>query len=111
MIAQDLRANRRYELRLALHYRVSVKGAAPRAGSGTTCDISTSGLSFRCRRILPVGVHIEILIDWPAKHREIDPIALQVTGFIVRSDGNRTAVRMTSRKFKLVHPEPARATA
>jgi hypothetical protein len=111
MTAQDWRANRRYELRLALHYRVSVKGAATRAGSGTTCDISTSGLSFRCRRTLPVGAHIEIMIDWPAKYRDIDPITLQVTGFIVRCDGNRTAVRMTWRKFKIAQLEPARATA
>ena len=110
-IAQDLRAHRRYELRLALHYRVSVKGAATRTGSGTTCDISASGLNFRCRRSLPVGAHIEIMVDWPAKYRDIDPIALQVTGFIVRSDGNRTAMFMTSRRFKLVQLERARATA
>lgn len=99
--AQDRRGDRRYELRLALHYRVSVKGEPVRSGSGTTVDMSAAGLSFRCRRPLPVGAHVEILIDWPAKHRETDSMALLVTGFIVRSDGNRTAVRLTSRRFKV----------
>ena len=56
----DRRENRRYEIRLPLHYRVSEKGAPPRSGSGNTCDLSTGGLSFRCRRALPVGTHIEM---------------------------------------------------
>lgn len=99
--AQDRRGDRRYELRLALHYRVSVKGEPVRSGSGTTHDLSAAGLSFRCRRPLPVGAHVEILIDWPAKYRDVDTIALLVTGFIIRSDGNRTAVRLTSRRFKV----------
>ena len=100
-VAQERRGDRRYEIRLALHYRVSVKGEPVRSGSGTTHDLSATGLSFRCRRPLPVGAHVEILIDWPAKYREVDTMALLVTGFIIRSDGYRTAVRLTSRRFKV----------
>jgi len=100
-VAQDRRGDRRYEMRLALHYRVSVKGEPVRSGSGTTHDLSATGLSFRGRRPLPVGAHVEILIDWPAKHSDVDSMALLVTGFIVRSDGNRTGVRVTSRRFKM----------
>lgn len=112
-IAQDRRANGRYELRLALHYHVSLKGVPARSGSGTTCDISTGGLSFRCRKPLPVGAHIEIMIDWPAKYEDMDPVFLQVTGFIIRSDGNRTVVRVASHKFKVTpaHLQQARASA
>jgi len=112
-IAHDRRTNGRYELRLPVHYRVSLKGEPARTGSGTTCEISASGLSFRCRKALPVGAHIEVLIDWPAKYRDTDPMALQATGFIVRCDGSRVAVRMTSHRFKpsLSHLQPARASA
>jgi hypothetical protein len=110
--SSDRRGSGRYELRLPLHYRVSVKGQAVRTGSGATCDMSASGLSFRCRRSLPVGAHIEIMIEWPAKYRGMDALSLQVTGFLVRCDGNRSAVRMTSHKFKVTMSQlESRATA
>ncbi len=96
----DRRINRRYDLRLPLHYRVSQKGQPPRSGSGMSCDLSTSGIAFRCRRPLPVGSHIEMTIAWPARYADMYPMDLVITGFVVRSDSGRTAVRMTSRKFK-----------
>jgi len=96
----ERRGNRRYELRLPLHYRVSQKGQPPRSGSGLTCDLSTAGISFRCRRPLPVGAHIEMTIAWPAKYAETYPMDLVITGFVVRSDPGRTAIRMTSRRFR-----------
>ena len=78
-----------------------------------SCDLSTSGIGFRCRRPLPVGAHIEMTIAWPAKYAEIYPIDLVVTGFVVRSDAGRTAVRVTSRKLRTdtVTATPYRASA
>jgi hypothetical protein len=109
----DRRRNRRYELRLPLHYQVAEKGAMPRSGSGNTCDLSSNGLSFRCRRPLPVGAHIEIGVEWPSKYGDLYPIELQVTGFIVRSVGGKIGVRVTSRKFRVdaMLEQPYRATA
>jgi hypothetical protein len=97
----DRRVNRRYDLHFPLHYRVSQKGSLLRFGTGMTCDMSAAGLSFRCRKPLPVGAHIEIMVDWPARYGDVYPISLQVTGFIVRSDSGRTAVRISSRKFRV----------
>jgi hypothetical protein len=111
--ATDRRVNRRYDLRLPLHYRVAQKGRMPCAGSGTTCDLSTAGLSFRCRRPLPTGSHIELMVDWPSKFADLYPIELQLTGFIVRSHNGKIGVRVTSRKFRVdsACAEPYRATA
>jgi len=49
---------------------------------------------------------------WPAKHGDID-MEFVVTGIIIRSDGGRTAVRLTSKRFRTgdVQSEPFRATA
>jgi len=102
----ERRRNERFHLRMALHYRVSQKGAVTRSGSGMTVDMSTNGVSFRCRKPLPEGTHIEIAIDWPARHDDVYPVDLLVTGFVVRSDHGRTAVRITSRRFR-VSPQPA----
>ncbi|HXS94369.1 MAG TPA: PilZ domain-containing protein [Candidatus Limnocylindrales bacterium] len=112
-VTTDRRLSRRFEIRMSLHYRVSQKGAVTRSGSGLTCDMSTNGVSFRCRKPLPEGAHIEMTIDWPAKYGDMYPIDLLVTGFIVRSDHGRTAVRMTSRRFRVSSQpaEPIRATA
>jgi len=92
---------------------VSQKGALVRFGTGLTCEIGPTGLSFRCRKPLPVGAHVELNIDWPARHAEIYPISLQITGFILRSDANCTAVRLASRKFRVdaLPAEEVRASA
>jgi hypothetical protein len=100
-IAQERRATRRYELHLPIHFRVSQKGAVARWGTGVTREMSTNGLSFRTRKPLPVGSHVEMIVDWPAKYAEDQPIDLQLTGFVVRSDNHRTAVRVTSRRFRI----------
>jgi len=112
-IAGDRRSTRRYAVRLPIHYRCSLRGELPRTGSGMTVDMSTNGISFRSRRQLPVGAHIEIAVDWPARADEAYPVDLQVTGFVVRSDAGRTVARMTSRKFRVASQavEPIRQTA
>jgi len=97
----DRRLNQRYSIHLPIHFRVSQKGATSRWGSGVTSDISSNGVSFRCRRPLPVGSHVEMVIDWPAQYADGHPIDLQATGFVVRSSATRAAVRMTSRRFRI----------
>lgn len=106
-IVLERRARRRYDVHLAIHYRISQRGAIARVGTGTTCEMSTDGLSFRTRKPLPVGAHVEMVIEWPARYGDIYPIDLQCTGFILRSEAGRTAVRMMSRKFRIVST-PAR---
>ncbi len=101
-ISGDRRNKRRYDVRLGVHYRVAQKWVMARSGSATTCEMSTDGLSFRSRKPLPVGSHIEMVIDWPAKYGGVYPIDLQATGFVIRSERGRTAVRVTSRKFRVI---------
>ena len=96
----DRRSHRRYKLRMPLRYYVSQKGAVSRSGSGLTCEMSSRGLSFRCRRPLPVGAHVEIVIGWPARNGDRYPVDLQLTGFVLRSEPGRTAVSMTSHRFR-----------
>jgi hypothetical protein len=100
-IASDRRVNQRFGIHLPIHFRISQKGAASRWGTGVTCDISSSGASFRCRRPLPVGAHVEVIIDWPAKYDGSYPTFLQGTGFVVRCDGNKAAVRMSARHIRI----------
>jgi len=109
----ERRSNQRYGIHIPIQFRVSQKGSSSRWGSGTTGDFSSNGVRFRCRRSLPVGAHVEIVIDWPAKHGGIRPIHLHATGFIVRSSATEAAVRMTSCRFEIEDngAQPMGATA
>jgi hypothetical protein len=97
----ESRGKQRFELELGVHYRLSTRGAATRWGTGTVLDMSSSGLSMRCRRPLPVGGHLEMIIDWPATHGGHYPMYLHATGFVVRSGGTKVAMRLTSHRFRL----------
>ena len=109
----ERRHNQRYGIHIPVHFRISQKGAASRWGTGITSDISSSGVGFRCRRPPPLGTHVELIIDWPAKQDEVYPVDLQATGFIVRSTGSKAAVRIASRRFRVetAPAESLRATA
>ena len=96
---------------MPVHYRTSQKGALARWAESVTLDISSNGVSFRGRHALPVGSHIELLIEWPALHDEM-PLELHATGLIVRSNTYKTAVGITSHRFNVVDVAPQiRATA
>jgi len=101
-LSVERRTSNRYDVRLQVHYRVSQRGGMDRSGTGITYDMSSNGLSFRSRKPLPVGAHLEMAIEWPARYGDIYPIDLQATGFVVRSESGRTAVRVTSRKFRVL---------
>jgi hypothetical protein len=108
----ERRGSQRFPLHLPIQFRIAQKGVTSRWGSGVTCDISALGLSFRCRRPLPLGAHIEILIDWPARHDGVYPVDLRATGFIIRT-GPKVAVRMTSHSLRVdtAQAQPIGATA
>jgi hypothetical protein len=98
----ERRSSNRYDVHLQIHYRVSQRGGIERNGTGTTYDMSSTGLRFRSRKPLPVGSHLEMVIEWPARYGDIYPINLHATGFVVRNESGRTAVRVTSRKFRVL---------
>jgi hypothetical protein len=97
----ERRSDFRYPLRLPLHYRVAQRGGPAIVGSGLTLDVSVHGISFRCRKPLPIGFHIEVSIEWPVRYSQIYPIELLATGFVVRSDHGRSAMRMTSYRLRV----------
>lgn len=104
LVAGDRRKSARFDVRLALRYRLSQKGIENRWCAGVTRDMSKDGLVFKSRRPLPVGSHVEVRIDWPVPYHAIYPMDLQITGFVVRNEHGRSAVRISSHRF-LIHSE------
>ena len=96
---QERRKCTRYTLAFPIRYRVVPRNGPPLTGRGTTCDISSAGLSFLCREALPMGSHIEMVAQWPANADGRCPLDLKMTGFVVRSNQGSAAVRVTSHKL------------
>lgn len=98
----DRRYDRRYGIALELRWRVVRRRKVLESGIGATLDLSSGGVLFDAGRQLPVGVNIELSISWPALLHNVAPMQLLVTGRIVRTQGQRTAIRMTQHEFRTV---------
>lgn len=95
----DRRANRRYDIRLQVHYRLLRGSRVLYEGRGTTINMSRGGVTFETGRFLPSGLSIQMWIDWPILLRGCERTLLRVTGRILRCDGDTVAVRTTWHEF------------
>jgi PilZ domain-containing protein len=94
--AAERRQSPRYEVGLAIRFRILQASTASEWRAGTVHDLSSTGVSFQCRHALPVNTRIEMVIDWPSTHGTIHPISLRASGDVVRGRDRRVAVQMTS---------------
>ena len=98
----ERREKRRFVLAHTIRFRLSAKRPTSRWTIGTIQDMSSSGVSFRCRRTLPLGGHLELVVDWPAPLDNQRLVSLHASGFVVRSSRSKAAVRITSHRFQVV---------
>ena len=101
-IAGDRRADRRYELRLDVKWKLIRRRRVLETGVGETVDFSSGGLLFRTERTLPVGFNVELAIAWPVLLHNVAPLQLVVCGRVVRSAGQKTAIQMTQHEFRTI---------
>ena len=97
----ERRVNRRYEVDLVIRYRITDNTTTSNWRVGTTCDIGSNGIAFRCRGPLPIGARVEMIIHWPAKQDDIYPMYLHAIGFVVRSRGRIVGARITFRRLQV----------
>src|SRR4051812_15787353 len=82
-IAGDRREDRRYPIPLEVNYKLIRRKRVLGSGVGRTIDLSSGGILFEADRQLPLGLNLELSIEWPALLHDIAPMRLQVTGRIV----------------------------
>ena len=95
----DARKGRRYPLRWPVIFTVSENGVIVRSGCGKTWNLSTTGILFKCRTLLPCGSRIQLRVAWPVKPPHTQRFELVLQGFIVRSGPDGTAVRIIRKEF------------
>ena len=106
-IRGDRRIQQRYPVALELEYKVMTGGAVIGSGTGKTGNISSGGVLFRTEDKLTAGPAVELSIRWPAVSESAPFVELRMSGRIVRSDANGTAVEMRRYHFQ----QPANVSA
>src|SRR5689334_7485366 len=99
-IRGDRRAHRRYEVGLELRYKVLAPGGAERAGFGTAHNLSRGGVLLHSNEALPVGLQVEVSLQWPFRLQNVCPLDLVIVGQTVRVGAGATAVRTSSYSFR-----------
>jgi hypothetical protein len=93
-ISNERRAARRYTVSLKVSCKRIARGLSLYAGSGTTVNMSSSGLLFTLDQHLDEGEYVELLIRWPAGRQ-----TMHVLGRVVRTEESGTAIEILHHKF------------
>lgn len=96
-LRSEQRLHRRYAIVLGLQYRLRKNHLI--SGPGKTVNLSTGGVLFQTRDLLPASGEIDLVIDWPFLLQNTCPLRLVERGTIVRSDEHGIAVRVLSHEF------------
>jgi len=100
-ISGDRRAARRYDLQLEVRWTLIRRRRAVDSGVGRTIDISSRGVLFEADRPLPLAWNVELSVFWPVLLGDVAPLQLAISGAIVRSQGQRVAIRMHRHEFRI----------
>lgn len=100
LISEDRRSRRRYTFDLPVEYKVMSGRHLFLTGKGKTVDISSKGIAISIDETLAPGITMELAIHWPALLNASCALKLVVTGKVVRSDENITAIRMDRHEFR-----------
>jgi hypothetical protein len=105
---QNRRAARRYPVKTPLRYRIA--GGAPEAAwkSGSTVDMSSTGILVETSEPLPPSLSFEISIDWLGLYHGRPVMRLMLIATVVRTDDRGTALSITRHEFRDIHPPAIR---
>lgn len=97
--AADRRRNNRFPVNEDVKYRVMHK-ASRISGTGRTLNMGSGGVLFTTDEKLPLGRHVEISMNWPARLDGTCPLKFVASGRVIRSEGNKAAVRIERYEFR-----------
>jgi len=97
----DRRKDHRYDICLNLRYVLQRRGSAPINGSGTSINVSLSGLLFQGETKAQAGDSVLAIMDWPARGPNAEALMLVATGVVLRNRKSQTAVSLTTSRLLL----------
>jgi hypothetical protein len=96
----DRRFTARFPVQQEVRYRVLQARTVTKSGVGKSLDVSSGGILFTTTERLPTGRTVEIAMSWPARLNGTCPLQFVATGRVVRSDGDKAAVRIQRYEFR-----------
>src|ERR1017187_8955192 len=93
-LIRDRRQANRFPLQEDVKYKVLQSKHRPISGSGTTLNISSSGILFSTQEALPLGQTVELSMNWPARLDGTCAMKFVAVGRVVRSEKTRAVVRI-----------------
>ncbi len=102
---RERRTAARYPIRLSVSYRLIQRNLVVDDGPARTANISSNGMLILADRTFPLGALLELLVEWPYLRDGVQPIQLRLTGRVVRSDTQGTAVRALSHDSYVFSPK------
>ena len=98
--SEDRRTGRRYALSLPLTFKGFRRRMLILCGTGNLLDISSRGAAFTNEYSLALGTSVELSITWPALLRGVTHMKLVISGTVVRSCGEVTALEIAWHEFR-----------
>ncbi len=95
----DRRRTTRFPVNEEVKYRVLLK-ASKISGTGKTLNIGSGGVLFTTEEKLPLGRHVELSVNWPARLGGTCPLKFVAQGRVVRSENSKAAVRIERYEFR-----------
>ena len=89
-----------FPLNLDVRYTVGGRRPPVDTGSGRTIDMSSSSLNFVADKPLSIGQKLDVSMDWPALLDGVTGLQLIVWGWVVRTSGTITALRIERYEFR-----------
>jgi hypothetical protein len=96
----DRRAADRYPIEREVRYKVLSKKDGDEAGTGTTINMSSSGVLFTTDHLLIPGKRLELAISWPAQLNGNCALKLVAKGRVVRYEEGRAAIQIQQYEFR-----------
>ena len=96
----DRRTSDRYPIEREVRYKVLSKKDGEEAGTGTTINMSSSGVLFTTEHLLIPGKRLELAISWPAQLNGKCALKLVAKGRVVRYEEGRAAIQIQQYEFR-----------
>jgi hypothetical protein len=70
------------------------------SGRGWTIEMSSKAVLISADAPLPLGKHVKLSINWPAKLNDACRLKLVAFGTIMRTEGNNAVVSLRTHEFR-----------
>ena len=98
--AQERRSSVRYPMECDLVGRFCAKRAGNDLVTGTTVNMSSTGVLFRTASTLKPGLCMELDINWPVQSENRTALRMRVFGRVVRVEEGLAVLQISKHEFR-----------